>query len=79
MCHPGSIAAFSRTLSPASTPLHVTGCTIWAAANNGMSNNNIVNNRFISYILYPPRLADWISTYSFGKRIHIMELAVIRI
>ena len=52
MCQPSSIAAFRRTLSPTSSPLHVTGCTSSAAAKSGMSTNNIVKNLFILLVLY---------------------------
>ena len=42
MCQPGSTTALSRTLSPLSSPLHVTGCTICAPAITGIIANNII-------------------------------------
>ena len=55
MCQPGSIAAFSRTLSPISSPLHFTGCTNWADAKSGKKAIIIARIRFILLVLYGHR------------------------
>ena len=52
ICHPGSIAAFSRTLSPISVADHLAGWTICAATHSGNNANNIIRYFFIFYCLF---------------------------
>ena len=53
MCQFGSMTAFSRTLSPISSPLHFTGSTICAANSSGRKTNIIVIIRFIVILFLP--------------------------
>ena len=61
MCQFGSIVALSRTLSPISSPDHLTGCTSWAfngqktvALKDKIQKINMFRNRFIYYSFFIP-------------------------